>query len=101
MNLGVIVYMLGWIMKVEGLLMLVPVLTAAVYREKEGFCYLAVAVLCVLLGAVFLQKKAGYIRIFRQGRICDGLPGLGAPQRVRLPALYAQRGDPSLCGRYV
>ena len=45
MNLGVIVYMLGWIMKVEGLLMLVPVLTAAVYREEEGFCYLAVAAL--------------------------------------------------------
>ena len=53
MNLGVIVYMLGWIMKVEGLLMLVPVLTAAVYREKEGFCYLAVAALCVLLGLFF------------------------------------------------
>ena len=33
MNLGVIVYMLGWIMKVEGLLMLVPVLMAAGYRE--------------------------------------------------------------------
>lgn len=57
MNLGVIVYMLGWIMKVEGLLMLVPVLTAAVYREKEGFCYLAVAVLCVLLGLFFSRKK--------------------------------------------
>ena len=57
MNLGVIVYMLGWIMKVEGLLMLVPVLTAAVYREKEGFCYLAVAALCVLLGLFFSRKK--------------------------------------------
>lgn len=57
MNLEVIVYMLGWIMKVEGLLMLVPVLTAAVYREKEGFCYLAVAVLCVLLGLFFSRKK--------------------------------------------
>ena len=57
MNLGVIVYMLGWIMKVEGLLMLVPVLTAAVYREKEGFCYLAVGVLCVLLGLFFSRKK--------------------------------------------
>ncbi len=57
MNLGIIVYMLGWILKVEGLLMAVPILTALVYGEREGFCYLAVAAVCLVLGMILSRKK--------------------------------------------
>ena len=35
MNYGIILYMLGWILKTEGILMLVPILTAAVYGETR------------------------------------------------------------------
>ncbi|HJC48490.1 MAG TPA: TrkH family potassium uptake protein [Candidatus Lachnoclostridium pullistercoris] len=57
MNLGIIVYMLGWIMKVEAVLLLVPMVTAAIYGEREGFCYLAVAVVCGILGLILSRKK--------------------------------------------
>ena len=57
MNLGIIIYMLGWIMKVEAVLMLVPTVTAVIYGEKEGFCYLAVALVCGGLGLIFSRKK--------------------------------------------
>ena len=57
MNLGIIVYMLGWILKVEGLLMAVPILTALVYGEREGFCYLAVAAVFLVVGMILSRKK--------------------------------------------
>ena len=43
MNLGIIIYMLGWIMKVEAVFMLLPVGTALIYRESIAWCYLGVA----------------------------------------------------------
>ena len=32
MNRNIIIYMLGWIMNIEALFMMLPVLTAAVYK---------------------------------------------------------------------
>lgn len=57
MNRGMIIYMLGWIMNIEALFMLLPVLTAAVYHENIGFTYLAVAALCGLVGFACTRKK--------------------------------------------
>lgn len=34
MNYSIIVYILGWIMNVEAVCMLVPSITALIYREK-------------------------------------------------------------------
>ena len=36
MNRSIIIYMLGWIMNIEALFMMLPVLTAAVYKENIG-----------------------------------------------------------------
>lgn len=57
MNSGIIIYMLGWIMNIEALFMLIPCLTAVIYRESIGFCYLAVAALCGLLGFLCVRRK--------------------------------------------
>ncbi|MBS6953405.1 MAG: TrkH family potassium uptake protein [Enterocloster asparagiformis] len=57
MNSGIIIYMLGWIMNIEALFLLIPCLTAAVYRERIGFCYLAVAAACGFLGWLCVRKK--------------------------------------------
>ena len=48
MNRNIIIYMLGCIMNIEALFMMLPVLTAAVYKENIGFIYLGVAVVCGL-----------------------------------------------------
>lgn len=34
-----IAYILGWIMKLEGLFMLIPVLVALIYREHNGMWF--------------------------------------------------------------
>ena len=57
MNRSIIIYMLGWIMNIEALFMLLPVLTAAVYKENIGYIYLGVAVVCGLLGFAWTRKK--------------------------------------------
>ena len=46
MNKSMIAYILGWIMKLEGLFMLIPVLVALIYREHNGVWFAIVAVLC-------------------------------------------------------
>lgn len=58
MNYGIILYMLGWILKTEGILMLVPVLTAVVYGEMQvGLCYAGVALVSFILGFLSTLKK--------------------------------------------
>ena len=36
MNHSIIIYMLGWIMNIEAALMLIPILTAVVYKELSA-----------------------------------------------------------------
>lgn len=57
MNTSIVIYFLSWVLKIEGILMILPCVTAAVYREKDGFCFAAVAVACLILGVLGSYKK--------------------------------------------
>ena len=57
MNKKMILYTLGKMMFVEGLLMLLPFITGLIYREKEGFCYLAVGAFVAASGALLSYRK--------------------------------------------
>ena len=52
-----IAYILCWIMKLEGLFMLIPVLVAFIYREHNGMWFAIVAVCALVFGAVVTHKK--------------------------------------------
>lgn len=58
MNVSIIRYILGHIIKLEGFFMLLPCLIAMVFHEKELFTYLAMSVACILLGSLLTLKKA-------------------------------------------
>lgn len=58
MNVSIIRYILGHIIKLEGFFMLLPCVIAIVFHEKELFSYLAMAVVCILLGSLLTLKKA-------------------------------------------
>ena len=49
MNNAMIRYILGQVLRIEGILMLLPCIVAVIYREKEGFVILGVAALCFFL----------------------------------------------------
>ena len=48
---------LGWMLTLEGLLMLLPVLVSIIYKEKAGISYMIAAVICCLIGFYFRRKK--------------------------------------------
>lgn len=57
MNTSIIRYIVGYIMRIEALLMLLPCAVAVVYQEEEGFYYLLVAALCGLFGFLLTWYK--------------------------------------------
>lgn len=57
MNYGVIIYVLGWILKAEAAFMLVPFGVGLIYGEAEGWCYLLTAGICLASGILLSLKK--------------------------------------------
>ena len=55
MNYRIVGYVLGLLMVFEGIFMAVPLITAAVYSEKEGLIFACVALFCIVIG--FLISK--------------------------------------------
>lgn len=57
MNYSMIRYILCSVLGFEGMFLLLPTIVAAIYREEEGFVYLAVAVVSMLVGFIGRIKK--------------------------------------------
>lgn len=57
MNRKSIVFLLGWIIKIEGLFMALPTLTALIYREKAGWYFLLTGLFALALGSVMTYFK--------------------------------------------
>ncbi len=57
MNIRAIIYVLGWILNIEGAFLLLPSLVGLIYGEHQGLSFLFVALLCALLGILTVAKK--------------------------------------------
>lgn len=57
MNLPIIRYILGYVLKIQALILLLPCFTALLYQEKEGFAYLITAIICLAIGQLMSFKK--------------------------------------------
>ena len=57
MNISIIRYVLGQVLRLEGFFLLLPCLVALIYRETSGFAFLATALLCISLGTLMTFKK--------------------------------------------
>ena len=57
MNFSIIVYIIGYVLKIEGFLMLVPTFVGLYYGETEYLSFLAVAVGIMVLGHLLSFKK--------------------------------------------
>lgn len=58
MNGSIIRRIIGYVLILEGGLMLLPCIVALVYGERQGFAYLITAVGCLVLGYLLKLKKA-------------------------------------------
>lgn len=57
MNRKMIIYTLGKMIEIEGLLLLLPMLTGLLYHEKIALLYLAIACVVFFLGFIISRKK--------------------------------------------
>ena len=57
MNTSIIRYISGYILKIEGCLLLLPCLIAAIYNETTGIYYLGVGIFCMVVGMLLSNKK--------------------------------------------
>lgn len=57
MNIGIVFYFLGWVLGIEGILMILPCVVALVYREPSGFYFLGVALFCGISGWLLAHRK--------------------------------------------
>ncbi len=57
MNKSIVRYILGTVLKIEGMLLMLPCLVALIYQEIDGLWYLFFGVVCALLGLLITIKK--------------------------------------------
>jgi len=57
MNIRSITYTLGWILRIEAALLLLPALIGWIYGEQAGWAYLGVAALCLLVGSLLCLRR--------------------------------------------
>ena len=57
MNGAMIVYILGQVLRIEGLLMLPSFFVGLIYGEKQGWAYLIMGAVCLVLGTLITLKK--------------------------------------------
>lgn len=74
MNTKMLRYIISWVLKMEGILMIFPVLTGLIYREKESLAYVAGGALCVGIGFLVARKKPERMEIYpRDGFVAVAL----------------------------
>lgn len=57
MNTAMVRYLLGWILNLQSVFMLVPCITALVYKEKSGLWFLYVAIALAVIGILCTVKR--------------------------------------------
>ena len=79
MNGSIIRYILGQILKLEGIFMLVPTITGAIYGEKEALIYLGVGAFCSLFGFMIARKKpSNDVFYLKEGCVATALSWINA-----------------------
>lgn len=57
MNYSIIIYIVGWILKAEAALLVLPALTAIIYREAAGWSFLITILICLGIGIPLTLKR--------------------------------------------
>ena len=74
MNTSIIRYVLGWVLKIEAVLMLLPFVVGIIYGEKEAFSYLIAFAICGVLGTILsLKKPESTIFYLKEGCVATAL----------------------------
>ena len=67
MNRKMIIYTLGQMLKIEGILMFLPFLVGCLYHEKQAIFYMIVGLLIFFLGIIIGHNKPKNTMICKRG----------------------------------
>ena len=57
MNYRIITYIVGWVFNLQAIFMVLPILTAVIYGEKDIFAFLTAIIICLVIGLPLTRKK--------------------------------------------
>ncbi len=66
MNRKAILYILGWVLNIEGAFMILPFLVSLFYAEPQGWSFMIVAAICIAVGVLFVLKKPKNMVIYKK-----------------------------------
>ncbi len=90
MNYAMIAYVIGWILNCEGLLMLLPCLTAVIYQEAAGFSFVITIALCFLFGIpLTVRKPKNMVFYTKEGFVSVSLSWIVLSIMGSLPFLFS------------
>lgn len=90
MNLSMIGYMLGWVLKIEGLFLLAPALTAVICAEDSLTAFLITALLCLAIGLFLTRRKPVNTSFFaREGFVIVALCWIVVSLAGALPFFFS------------
>ncbi|MBQ9322223.1 MAG: TrkH family potassium uptake protein, partial [Eubacterium sp.] len=74
MNNSILLYIIGWIFKLEAAFLLLPCATALIYREPSGISFVITLALCLLIGIpLTIHKPKDKIFFLREGYVSVSL----------------------------
>ena len=77
MNYGMVIYILGWILKIESVMLLLPCIVAVIYRESAGISFLITAVIALVIGTLMSLRKPTRTKVYgRDGFVTVALAWL-------------------------
>lgn len=77
MNYGMVIYILGWILKIESVMLLLPCIVAVIYHETAGISFLITAVIALVIGTLMSLRKPTRTKVYgRDGFVTVALAWL-------------------------
>ena len=74
MNGSIVRYFIGQVIRIEGILLLLPCLVGLIYREHEATAYFAVAIMCMVVGTLIsLRKKKDDVFYLKEGCVTTAM----------------------------
>lgn len=66
MNIKAIIYVLGWVLNIEGAFMILPFLISLIYGEHQGWSFMIVAAICIAAGVLLILKRPKNMVIYEK-----------------------------------
>ncbi len=74
MNRKMIFYILSWVLRIEAILMLLPIITAVIYREREIRFFVITAIACAIFAILISPKRPKDMKLYtREGFVSVAL----------------------------